>query len=127
VDLVYDGILGRDFLRYTNAMICYEEGLVIFKQGDKKWNKHLFCNSLASEEGEEIKDRLVRVTNQTVQGTVRYRKLILPKRSQVIVKLPVKNGIDGQEGLVEKSMLSEGIYLANSVSKLRVIRLSPAY
>jgi hypothetical protein len=71
VDLVYDRILGRDFLRHTNVTICYEEGLFTFKQGDKKWNKRLFCNSLASEEGEEFKDRLVRVTNQTVQGTVR--------------------------------------------------------
>jgi hypothetical protein len=31
----------------------------------------------------------------------------------------VKNGIDGQEGLIDKSMLSEGIYLANSVSKVK--------
>jgi hypothetical protein len=42
VDLAYDGILGRDFFRHTNATICYEEGLVTFKQGDKKWNKRLF-------------------------------------------------------------------------------------
>jgi hypothetical protein len=118
VDLVYDGILGSDFLRHTQATICYEEGVVTFKQGNKKWNKRLSRNNLASEEGEEFKDRLIRGVNQTVQGTVRCRKLILPKRSEVIVRLPVQNGRDGQEGLIEKSMLSEGIYLANSVSKV---------
>jgi hypothetical protein len=33
VDLVYDGILGRDFLRHSNATIYYEEGLLTFRQG----------------------------------------------------------------------------------------------
>jgi hypothetical protein len=41
VDLAYDGILGRDFLRHTTAQICYEGNRVIFRKGDRELTKRI--------------------------------------------------------------------------------------
>jgi hypothetical protein len=40
------------------------------------------------------------------------RKLTLPERSEMTVKLPIENGIGGQEGIIEKSEIADGVYLA---------------
>jgi hypothetical protein len=37
------------------------------------------------------------------------KKLTLPGRSKVIVKLPVENGTDGQEGIIDKSEIAAGV------------------
>jgi hypothetical protein len=37
--------------------------------------------------------------NEIVQGTMEMKRVTLPGRSEVIVKLPVENGRDGQEGI----------------------------
>jgi hypothetical protein len=119
VDLLYDGILVRDFLKHTKATVCYEKSLVTFKQGNKQWTKRLSGNRWDPDEGIEIESALVRETNGTDQGAVEIKKLILPKRSEVIVSLPVKNGMDDQEGLIDKSTIAEGIYLASSLTRVK--------
>jgi hypothetical protein len=84
-------------------------------------------NGLASEEDEGMKNMLARKTNKTVQGTVEMRNpvsqearnLILAKRSKMIVSLRVKNGTHSQEGVIEKCKISEGIYLASSLTRVK--------
>jgi hypothetical protein len=78
VELVYDGIVGRDFLQHTRAKVCYESNTVTFKAECAEWTKKILGNEI-------------------VQGTIEMRKLILPGRSEVIVKLLAENGTDCQE------------------------------
>jgi hypothetical protein len=42
----------------------------------------------------------------------------LPKRSKVIVEMPVDKGEDGDEGPINKLEIAEGIYLASSLTKI---------
>jgi hypothetical protein len=78
VELVYDVIVGRDFLQHTRAKVCNDSNTVTFKTGSGEWTKKIL--------GSEV-----------VQGAMEMRKLTLPESSEVAVKLPVGNGTDGQE------------------------------
>jgi hypothetical protein len=99
VELVYDGTVGRDFLQHTRARVCYDSNTVTFKSGCAEWAKKIMGNDI-------------------VHGTMEMRKLTLPGRSEVTVKLPVENSTDGQEGIINKSEIADGIYLASSLTRI---------
>jgi hypothetical protein len=42
----------------------------------------------------------------------------IPRRSETIVKIPMENGIEGEEGIIEKTEITEGVYLASSLIKV---------
>jgi predicted aspartyl protease len=61
VELVCDGIVGRDFLQHTGAKVCYNSNTVTFKTDNEEWTKKILGSKI-------------------VQGTVEVRKLTLPGR-----------------------------------------------
>jgi hypothetical protein len=99
VDLVYDGILGKDFLQSTHANICYKKKRVTFEVDGHRVAKEMFS----------VTDKSVKEHPKSVR---------LPRRSEVIVKLPVEKGKDGVEGLIDKVEIKEGIYVASSLIKI---------
>jgi hypothetical protein len=85
-----DGILGRDFLRQTQAQICYyKTGTLTFQYGGLAAEK----KKLISEEGECINPE---------EGKRGVKTVTLPRRSEILVKLPVARGTTPTEGLIEK-------------------------
>lgn len=99
IDIPCDGILGRDFFRNAKAQICYDTQCV-------KLN------------GEMIK--MVNA-NQTeiakTEKTRETRNIILPRRSECVVKLPVKEG-SPSVGILDKCEIQEGIFMAGSLTKV---------
>ena len=73
VDIPCDGILGRDFLQHAGAQICYASGTLTFGTGRSKVSKPLSPINAESQ-------------------TRRIRRLVLPGTTELVVKLPVKNG-----------------------------------
>jgi hypothetical protein len=102
VELVYDGIVGRDFLQHTRAKECHDSKTVTFKKS-VEWTKKILGNGI-------------------VQGTMEMKKVTIPGRSEVIMKLPVENGTDGQEGIIDKSEIADGVYLASSLDICQVLK-----
>lgn len=99
VDLAYDGIIGRDFLRHTQARICYRSNTVV----------------LETPSGELVK----KIDNgRTAEENRGVSTLRLPKRSEVVVRIPVLNGMEGAEVVLEKAKIAEGVYLASSLVKI---------
>jgi hypothetical protein len=96
VDLAYDGIIGRDFLRNAKARICFKSNMVVFDTPDGEWIKAIGEKSMG-------------------KGNPRVCIVQVPGRSETIVKIPVENGIEGAEGIVEKMELTKGVYLASSL------------
>lgn len=96
VDLAYDGIIGRDFLRQAEARICFQRNIVIFKTPDGEWTKAIGGVRMSKE-------------------NPRVCTVKVPERSELIVKIPVKDGIEGAEGIVEKMEITRGVYLASSL------------
>jgi hypothetical protein len=93
VDLPCDGILGRDFLACAGANICYEKGTLTLGWGSEKIHNVL---------------KPIRVKGRT-NG---IRRLELPSRTEIVVKLPVEGNTRDNEGLTEKQVIQEGVYLA---------------
>jgi hypothetical protein len=112
VELVYDGIVGRDFLQHTRAKVCYDSNTVTFKTSSEEWTKKILGSEivhgtmemriLTLPERSEVAEKLAvgngtdgqAVIKKIIQGTMEKKKLKLPGRSEIIVKLPVENGID---------------------------------
>jgi hypothetical protein len=103
VDLKGDGILGRDFLKVMQAHICYKERLLTFQYKGTIVRKKL--GPLMGAEDETPQDR-------------RADRLTLPARTEMIVRLPVNVESHVKEGLVEKSEVLTGVYLAESLVKV---------
>ena len=99
VDIACDGILGRDFFENTGAQICYASGTLTFGTGSSKVSKTL----------------LPLETGSQTQGV---RRLALPRRTELMVRLPVKGGTHVREGVTEKLQIQEGIYLAGAITKV---------
>jgi hypothetical protein len=55
------------------------------------------------------------------------RSVRLPKRQDVIVELPVGKREDGAEVLIDKLEIAEGIYIANSLTKIEGNGLSQVF
>jgi hypothetical protein len=100
VELVYDGILGRNFLQHTHARECYDTNTGTFRKDSKEWTESILCSML-------------------VQGIDNKGKLTLPSRAEIIERLPVDKGTEGQEGLINKSEITNGVYLTSSLTKVR--------
>lgn len=47
------------------------------------------------------------------------QKLELPGRTEIVVRLPVEGITRNNEGLTEKQVIREGVYLAGAVTKLQ--------
>jgi hypothetical protein len=100
VDLIYDGIIGRDLLQKTRAKICYKSKTVtLIAKSQELTKKMLYV------------DRERKIENA--------KSLRLPKRSEVIVKVVVEDGEEGAEGVIDKLEIAEGIYLASSLTKIK--------
>jgi hypothetical protein len=54
-----------------------------------------------------------------MQETKDSRSLILPRRSEIIVKLPVQNGIKSHEGIINRSEIADEIYLPSSLVRVK--------
>jgi hypothetical protein len=100
VDIPCDGILGRDFLTRVGANICYEKGTLTLGLGSNKVHKVL-------------------TSVETREQTKRNRKLELPGRTEMVVSLPVEGITENYEGLTEKRVLQDGVYLAKAITKVR--------
>ena len=100
VDIPCDGILGRDFLQHAGAQIFYASGTLTFGTGCSRVSKPLSPISAESQ-------------------TKRIRRLVLPGRTELVVKLPVKDGTRIQEGVTEKQEIQEGVYLAGAMTRVQ--------
>jgi hypothetical protein len=92
-DIPCDAILGRDFLGHAGAQICYASETLTFGAGSNKVRKPLSPTSAGSQ-------------------TKGIRRLVLPSRTELVVKLSVKGGTQIREGITEKQEIREGVYLA---------------
>jgi hypothetical protein len=54
------------------------------------------------------------VTDKGIEGHV--KSMSLPKRSEIIVELPIKEGEDGAEGIIDKLEIAEEIFVASSLT-----------
>jgi hypothetical protein len=88
VDLECDDLLGRDFLQQIQAQICYKARTLTFQYQESVVERKLISKL--------EKVRQLEKKNRTI------RTITLPKRSEVIVKLPVTAGATGSEGLIKK-------------------------
>jgi hypothetical protein len=104
VDVSCDGILGRDFLQQAQAQICFKTGNLTFQYEGFEIRKELVCRD---EENSSPRE-----------GRRGKGMITLPKRSEVIVKLPVVAGTTLTEGLIEKKEIQEGVYMAGSLTKV---------
>jgi hypothetical protein len=100
VDIPCDGILGIGFLENAGATICYASGTLTFRTGSNKVSKTLSPIIAGSQ-------------------TKRARRLALPGRTELVVRLPVKEGTHACEGVTEKQEIQKGIYLAGAITKVR--------
>jgi len=103
VDLKEDGILGHDFFKVMQAHICYRERLLTFQYEGITVHKKL--GHLLGSGSETPQDR-------------RVDRLTLPAISETIVQLPVNVESRVREGLVERSEIITGVYLAESLVKV---------
>jgi hypothetical protein len=92
--------LGRDFLEYAGAQICYASGTLTFGTGSSKVSKTLSPINAGSR-------------------TKGVRRLALPSRTELVVRLPVKEGNHVREGVTEKLEIQEDIYLAGAVTRVQ--------
>jgi hypothetical protein len=99
VDLAYDGIIGRDFLRSTMARFCFKNNRVVFNTPEGEWTK-----TIGEERGGPRNGRVYTIK--------------VPRRSEMIMKIPVENAVDGAERITEKRELTKGVYLASSLIKV---------
>jgi hypothetical protein len=90
VELVYDGILGRNFLQHTKARVCYDSNTVSFRKDSKEWIENITCN-------------------RGMQGNKENRSFILPRISEIIEKLPIQSGMKSHKG----------IYVASYVARVK--------
>jgi hypothetical protein len=95
-----DGILGRDFLTHADANICYEKGTLTLGLGNNKIHKIL----TSANKWEETKGD---------------RKLELPGRTEMVVSLPVEGITGNDEGVTERRVLQDGVYLTGAITKVR--------
>jgi hypothetical protein len=101
VDLEGDGILGKAFLTKVKAQICYDNNSVRFKWQNCNFEKKLIKAGQIEKESRKV------------------RTIILPKRSETIVMLPVDCDVNQKEGLIEKCQIDTGIFVANSLSTVK--------
>ena len=99
-DLPCDGILGRDCLAHAGAKICYETGILTLGTGNTKIHKVLSP---------------INATGQPKE----IRRLVLPGRAEIVVRLPVEGTTRTDEGLTEKQEIQEGVYLAGAMTKVQ--------
>ena len=104
VDLKGDGILGPDFFKSMQARICYTERSLTFQHEGR-----LMCKKLIS---------LTELEREAHQG-VGISKLTISARTELIVQPPVSVGSRIGEGLVEKAEIASGVYLADSLVKVK--------
>jgi len=100
VDIPCDGILGTDFLEHAGVQIFYASGTLTFGTGRSRVNKPLSPISADSQ-------------------TKKIRRLVLPGRAQLVVKLLVKDGTRIREGVTEKQEIQEGVYLAGAMTRVQ--------
>ena len=100
IDLKGDGILGRDFFEAMKAQICYKDRLLSFQYKGTTVRKEL-----GPPPGVEGETSSIRSTS----------RLTIPARTEMIVRLPVNVGAHVKEGLVDKSELCTGVYVADSL------------
>ena len=92
-DIPCGGILGRDFLEHAAARVCSATRTSTLGAGSNKISKRL---SPINTEGR----------------TKGVRRLVLPSRTELMFRLPVKGGAHICEGITEKQEIHEGVYLA---------------
>jgi len=100
VDIPCNGILGRDFLEHAGAQIYYGSGTLTLRTGSRKISKALSPINAESK-------------------TKGIRRLVLPSRMELMVKLPVKKGTIISEGITEKQEIQEGVYLVGAMTKIQ--------
>jgi hypothetical protein len=103
LDMEGDGILGKDFLQEMRAQICYRNNTVTFNGERFNAKKTLLSKAqLEKEKGEHA-----------------VRTITLQKRSETIVKIPVDTEEYQKEGLLEKCELTDGVFVASSLTTVR--------
>jgi hypothetical protein len=99
VDIPCYGILGGDFLEHAGARICYASGTLTFGTGRDEVNTPLTQISARNQ-------------------TKRVRRLVLPSRTELVVKLPVRNGTHVPKGVTGKQEIQKGVCLAGAMTKV---------
>ena len=100
IDIPCDGILGRDFLEHAGAQICFGTGTLTLDTGSCRISKRMSPIRMESEP----------------KG---IRRLVLPGRTELVVRLPVKEGTTISEGITEKREIRERSYLAGAMTKVQ--------
>jgi hypothetical protein len=95
VDLVCDGILGKDFLHRPKAHICFASNRVAFEANGRKVTKRMFG----------ITDRLTGWHKKAVR---------LPRKSE-LVEFQVKRRENRAGRLIRKLESTEGIYICSQL------------
>ena len=103
VDLLGDGILGRDFLKQMQAKICYQSKTLTFMYAGVTISKPLSNEFLG---------------NKLSKPRERVGLMKIPPRSETIVRLPAENESETAEGIVERKELMPGVYIAGSLVKV---------
>ncbi|XP_023705571.2 uncharacterized protein LOC111863458 [Cryptotermes secundus] len=99
IDIPCDGILGRDFFQNAKAQICYDIQCI-------KLNEEMI-KMVNANQTEIAKTEKMRET----------RNMILPRRLECVVKLPVKQG-SPLVGILDKCEIQEGVFMAGSLTKV---------
>jgi hypothetical protein len=101
MDFLCDGIIGRDFLAHTGAKICYKTGILTMGADSDKMHKVLSPIDAKSQ------PKVI-------------RRLVLPGRTEIVVRLPVEGIKRNDEGLTEKQE-TRGVYLAGVITKVQAV------
>jgi hypothetical protein len=104
VDLLGDGILGRDFLAQMQARICYTSHTLTFTYAGTSIIKYLSPHPSGHE------PRFPEFQIDSIQ---------VKPRSEVIVRVPVNLGSALTEGLIQRQQLVPGVCLAESLVTVR--------
>lgn len=99
VDVPCDGITGRDFFERSGAQICYATRTLRLGTGSDKVSKALLPLS--------------------TEGLTRaIRRLVLPSRTELVVRLPVKVELCSREGITAKQEIQAALYLAGAMNRV---------
>ena len=99
VDIPCDGILGRDFLQYARAKLCYESRTVTL-------NGEIY-KTVGKTKQSELREPNVRKIGQNK----------LPPRAESILKVPVTPG-SPLVGIKDKCEIQEGVMIAASLTRV---------
>lgn len=97
LDFPCDGIIGRDFWEKTGAQICYNDKVI------------RLLGEIIELKSSESRKEVNKHSNE---------KLKVPKRCEIVAKIPVECKPGITEGIMEKQEIYDGVYVASAIVKI---------